>query len=140
MYGVSVFNDLHILPQVCQCLRFKPISHHDPNESLEFIQKRSFLLSKLSDSRSSKIDPQLSLNFHIWVSAYSRIGGGEFKQTTELFHRILCNTTDGVFLNPFLIPQKNQFFMTKIGKWIIDASPCRLWVFAKFYETILSFI
>gem|GEM_PF-2466356 len=37
MYGVSVFNDLHILPQVCQCIRFKPISHHDPNESLELI-------------------------------------------------------------------------------------------------------
>ena len=28
--------------------------------------------------------------------------------------------------------------MTKIGKWIIDASHCRLRVFAKSYETLVA--
>jgi hypothetical protein len=44
-------------PQICQCFRLKPVAHPDPNESLEFTQKRSFILSKLMDSRPTKIDP-----------------------------------------------------------------------------------
>jgi len=35
---------------------------------------------------------------------------GKFKQTTGLFHRIFCNTTDGGALNRFLISQKNATF------------------------------
>lgn len=35
---------------------------------------------------------------------------GEFKQTTELFHRILCKTTDSAASNSFLISQKTQVF------------------------------
>lgn len=51
---------------------------------------------------------------------------GKFKQTTELFHRNIYNTTAGVALNHFFISQNNTIFYDKIGKWQIDAKPCRL--------------
>jgi len=54
---ISVTNDLHILPQICQCLRLKPAAYPNPNESLEFTQKRPFILSKLMDSQPTKTDP-----------------------------------------------------------------------------------
>jgi len=66
---------------------------------------------------------------------------GKFKQTTDLFHRISCNTTDKAVLNHFLMSQKrHQFVITKIGKVIVDAKPCRLWVLAKSYGTFWTLV
>ena len=45
-------------PQICKCFRLKSTVHSDSNESLKFTQKRSFILSKLMDSRPTKTDPK----------------------------------------------------------------------------------
>ena len=78
---------------------------------------------------------------------------GEFKQTTEMFHRILsgntrcklpvyCRALTAVvaLFDEYRPPKKRRLDMTKIGMLGSDLKPRQLRFFNKFYETFLSFV